>query len=157
MSVKEHSRPKKYINVYTYLKCPELLCQGPILLQASTLGSGPFFDNWRPLKMITNAFYFMLKALYVFEIFNIFFPDVLVKQENSLIKKLNLISKFMTSETERQINTIHILPNTSTGKGNQAMNFGQLIKNKVINTSQKSCRKRGRGTSGQYLSFNIFW
>ena len=106
--------------------------------------------------MITNAFYFMLKALYVFEIFDIFFPDVLVKQENSLIKKLNLISKFMTSKIERKINKIHILPNTSRSKGNQVMNFGQLIKNNVINTSQKSCRKRGRGTSGQHLSFNIF-
>ena len=99
----------------------------------------------------------MLKALYVFEIFDIFFPEVLAKQENSLIKKLNLISKFMTSKIERKINKIHILPNTSRSKGNQVMNFGQLIKNNVINTSQKSCRKRGRGTSGQYLSFNIFW
>ena len=38
-----------------------------------------------------------------------------------------LISKSMTSSTMIQIITIHILPNISRSKENQAMKFGQLI------------------------------
>ena len=33
----------------------------------------------------------------------------------------------MTSQTGKQIITIHVLPNISRSKGNQAMKFGQLI------------------------------
>ena len=33
----------------------------------------------------------------------------------------------MTSQTGKQISTIHVLPNISRSKGNQAMKFGQLI------------------------------
>ena len=33
----------------------------------------------------------------------------------------------MTSKTGQQIFTIHIFPNISRSKGNQAMEFGQLI------------------------------
>ena len=39
----------------------------------------------------------------------------------------------MTSQTEQQIITIHILPNIARNKGNQAMKFGQLIKYNVRN------------------------
>ena len=45
-----------------------------------------------PLEMMENAFYFMLKAFFVLEIFKVFF-EFLVIQKNFL----NLISKFMTS------------------------------------------------------------
>ena len=38
-----------------------------------------------------------------------------------------VISKFMTSQTGKQIITIHILPNISRSKGNQTMKFGHLI------------------------------
>ena len=48
-------------------------------------------------------------------------------------RKLRLISKFMTSQTGQQIITVHILPNTSTSKGNQAMKFVQLIEYNVRN------------------------
>ena len=34
----------------------------------------------------------------------------------------------MMSQTGRQVNTIHILPNISRSKDNQAKKFGQLIK-----------------------------
>ena len=44
--------------------------------------------------------------------------------ENGEIEKLYLISKFMTSETGRQIITTHILPNVSRSEGNQAIKFG---------------------------------
>ena len=42
--------------------------------------------------------------------------------------KTMLISKFMTSKTGQQIIAIHILHNISRSKGNQTMEFGQLIK-----------------------------
>ena len=53
-------------------------------------------------------------------------PEFLVMQESDLIRKLRLISKFMTSQTGSQIITIHILPNISKSEGNQAMKLGRL-------------------------------
>ena len=38
-------------------------------------------------------------------------------------KKLRLISKFMARSTEKQIITIHVLPNIPRSKGNQTMKF----------------------------------
>ena len=49
------------------------------------------------------------------------------------MRKLWLISKFMTSQTKQQIITIHILPNISRRKGNQIMEFGQSIKYNIEN------------------------
>ena len=52
--------------------------------------------------------------------------------------------------------TIHILPNISRIKSNQAMTFGQLIEYSKRNILlQKSCRKWGRETSPRPLF--IFW
>ena len=39
----------------------------------------------------------------------------------------------MTSQPGKQIITMHILPNDSRSKDNQAMKFGQLIKYSVRN------------------------
>ena len=50
-----------------------------------------------------------------------------------MIRKLSLISKFVTSQSGLQIIAIHILPNTSRKKGNQTMKFDQLIKYNVKN------------------------
>ena len=47
-----------------------------------------------PIKMTKNAFHFVLKALFVLEIFRF-----LAMSRNGLIRKLWLISKFMTSQT----------------------------------------------------------
>ena len=48
----------------------------------------------------------------------------------------------MTSQTGKQIITIHILANTLKSNGNQAMKFGDLIKYNVLNIFlQRSCRK----------------
>ena len=43
------------------------------------------------------------------------------------LRKPRLISKLMTLQTEKQINTIHTLPNTSRNKGKQITKFGQFI------------------------------
>ena len=71
-----------------------------------------------------NAFYSVLKAL-VLEVFK-FLSWLFGYVENSLLRKLWLISKFMTSQTGQQIITMHISPNISRSKGNQTMEFGQL-------------------------------
>ena len=50
--------------------------------------------------------------------------------------------KIMTSNTRQQIIMIHVLPNGSRSKANQAMTFGQLRKYSAGNIFlQKSCRK----------------
>ena len=73
-----------------------------------------------------NAFHFMLKV-FLFLRYLHFCPDFLVMQKNGLIRKLSLISKFMTSQSGQQINAMHVLPNISRSKGHQTMKFGQLI------------------------------
>ena len=47
--------------------------------------------------------------------------------KDSWIKKIGLISKFMTSQLGLQAIAIQILPNISRSKGNLSMKFGQLI------------------------------
>ena len=70
------------------------------------------------------------------------------------MKKLRLISKFMTSQTGQQIIPIHILPNISRGKSNQEIKFGQLIEHNMRNNFlQKSCQKSSSGTSARSLFF----
>ena len=49
-------------------------------------------------------------------------------KENSLLKNLRLISKFITSHTVKQITAIHILSNISRSKDNWAMKSRQLSK-----------------------------
>ena len=50
-----------------------------------------------------------------------------------MIRRLRPISKFMTSQTRKQTIAIHIMPNISKRKGNQAMEYGQLIEYNVRN------------------------
>ena len=60
----------------------------------------------------------------------------------------------MTSQPGQQTITVHKLPNISRSKDNQTMKFGQLPEyNKRKIFLQKSCRKRGRGTSSGPLFF----
>ena len=67
-------------------------------------------------------------------------------RKNGLIRKIRLISKFMTSEPGLQTIAIHILPMISQRKGNQAMKFGQLIKyNKRNIFSSKIMQKMRQG------------
>ena len=62
--------------------------------------------------------------------------------EKRLIKKIKLTSNLMTSQTGLQAIAIHILPNISQSKGNQTIEFGQLIEyNKRNIFLQKLCRK----------------
>ena len=85
--------------------------------------------------------------------------------EKRLDKKIKVNSKLYDD-------TMHILSSISRSNGNQAIKFGQLVEHNIGNIFlQKSCRKWGRetscflkklyryklNTSGQHLSFNIFW
>ena len=56
------------------------------------------------------------------------------------MRKLWLISKFITSQTGQQIITMHILPNISRIKGNQTK-FAELIKCNMINHTQNVVEK----------------
>ena len=63
----------------------------------------------------------------------------------------------MASRTEQQIITIHILSNISRTKGNQTMEFAQLIKYNVRNIfPQKSYRKQDKDTSSRAASAQHF-
>ena len=69
------------------------------------------------LKMTKNVFYFTLKAIFVLKIFKCLcwiFGHI----ENGLIKKIRLISKFITSQPGKQTIAIHILSIILRSKGN---------------------------------------
>ena len=68
-----------------------------------------------------NAFYLMLKALFILEIFA-FLP-----RPFGFVKKLDQKAK-----VNFKIYVIHILSNMSRSKVNQTMKFGQLIEDKII-------------------------
>ena len=62
-------------------------------------------------------------------------------------RKIKFISKFLMSPTGKQAIAIHILPNFSRSKDNQAMKFSQLIEFNVKNIFlEKSCTKCGGET-----------
>ena len=48
-------------------------------------------------------------------------------RKNRLIRKIRLISKFITSSPEKKTIALHTLPNISRSKGNQTTIFGQLV------------------------------
>ena len=55
------------------------------------------FSNESLLQVMKSAFYYTVKALFALKILK-FLVDVLAKQKNSLIRKIRLISQFMTSQ-----------------------------------------------------------
>ena len=101
-----------------------------------------------PLKMMKNTFYFIWKALFVLKIFN-FCLDFWSCGKNGLIRKIRLISKFMTSQPGQQTIAIDILNNISRSKDNQAMKFGQLIEY----IDRKLCWKWGKEASSNLSIF----
>ena len=98
--------------------------------------------DWNPLKMMKNAFYFILKALSVLKTF-------WSCRKNGLIRKIRLTSKLMTSQPGLKTIAIHILPNISQSKGNQAKKFGKLIEYNRNIFLKKLCRKWGKETSSR--------
>ena len=73
--------------------------------------------------------------------------------KNGLIRKVKLVSNFMTSQPGKQTITIHILPNISRSKGNQTIKFGQLIEYNMRNIFlKKSYTKCGGETNPRPFS-----
>ena len=77
--------------------------------------------------MMKNAFYFILKALFVLK------KKSLIMKKNILIGKVRLSSRYMTSQLGKQTIAMHILTNIFRSKGNQTMKFGQLIEYNIRN------------------------
>ena len=103
-----------------------------------------YLVDWKPFKNDENAFYFVLKALFVKTFWSC--------GKNDLIRKISLTSKFMTSQPGLQTISIGISDNISQSKGNQTMQFVQLIDyNKRNMFLQKLCRKWGKETSSRPL------
>ena len=65
------------------------------IFKVALSGLRQFLTTESPLKMIKSAFYFTSKALSVLKIFK-FLSSYLVMYQNGLIKKIRLISNFMT-------------------------------------------------------------
>ena len=64
-------------------------------VKAALSGLIQYLATESPLKMMTNAFYFTLKTLFVLKTFR-FCLDFLVMYKNGLVRKIRLISTFMT-------------------------------------------------------------
>ena len=63
----------------------------------------------------------------------------------SLIRKMSLISKYLTSQPGQQTITIHIFSNISRSKGNQTLKFGQAIEYNNKYFSSKIMQKMRQG------------
>ena len=113
-------------------------------VSVSVLIKGPFSGLRqfpKPSEIDKKCFFSCLK-LFLFLRYSHFCLDFLVIQKKGLIRRLRLISKFMTSQTGQLIITIHMLSDIARTEGNQAMKFVKLlIRQNTIIYPQKSCRK----------------
>ena len=101
--------------------------------------------NESPLKVMKNAFYFILKALLVLKIFKFLYWLFGHVKKPGLIRKIQLLSKVMTPQPGYK--QLHILCNISLSKSNLTVKFGQVIEYNEIFFFKESCRKWGRETS----------
>ena len=62
----------------------------------------------------------------------------LVMLKNDLIRKIRLISKFMSSQPGKLTIAIYTLPNFSICKGNETMKFGQLMQYNMIKNQMQT-------------------
>ena len=53
--------------------------------------------------------------------------------KNGLIRKIKLISRFMTLQPGKQTTAMHLLPDIPRSKGNQTMKFSQLMEYNMKN------------------------
>ena len=70
-----------------------------------------------------------------------------------MLRKVRLISKFLTSQSGKQTIVIHLMPNISRSKGNQEITFGQLIEYNMRNIFlEKSYEQCGGETNPKLFS-----
>ena len=108
--------------------------------------------------MMTNIFYFTLKALFVLKIFKFLSSTFghVEKRLDSLISKTYLISKFMAAQHGNQTIAIHTLPYISRIKSNQTVKCGQLIEYDMRNIFlEKSNAKCGGETIPRSFPKNL--
>ena len=93
------------------------------------------------------------QKLFYFSRYLNFCLDFLIMQQNDLIRKINWISNFVTSQPGQQSILKHILTNISRSKGNETMKFFQLIEYNIRNIFlEKSYTKCGGVTSPRLFS-----
>ena len=111
-------------------------------IQKSILGFEVTSDHWRFLKTMKNVFYFMLKALFVLEMFK--FLSWLYGFVKRLHRKakINFEIHDITFWTTNNFNT-YIVQYLIRTKDNQAMKLGKLIKYNVRNISPHTSRRNG--------------
>ena len=109
-----------------------------------TLWSETIFGNSKSSKVMKMRFISPQKLFSLSRYFG-FFLDFLVMQQNGLIRKINFISNFMTSQPGQQRILIHILRNISRSKSNQTMTFGQLIECNTRNIFLENLYKKYYG------------
>ena len=146
--------PIKYwpFKVFAKLRKSPLLIA--YIVDGAVSGLRRFLATHSPWKMMKNAFYFILKALFVvFSLFQDFVLSFCSCRKDVSIGKMGLISKVMASKLvnkKLQYTYCPISPKVKT------MKFGQVIEYEQINISlQKSCRKWG-GTSSRPLLLESF-
>ena len=89
-----------------------------------------------------NAFLFNLESSFCSQDISNFVLTFHSCRKKGLIRRIRLISKFMTPRPAWQTIPIHIVSNISRRKGNKTMKFSQLVEyNKRNVFLQKSCRE----------------
>ena len=103
-------------------------------------------------------FFISPQKLFPFSRYLSFCLEFLVFYQNGLIRKIRLISKFMTSQPGKQTIVIHVLPRILRNKDNQAIKFCQLRKYNMKNISpEKPYTKCGGETSSRTFSEKLKW
>ena len=129
-TIEKYEKRGKYLPILHETRCNSYFFIRPSLSKKF----GFICFNKSPLKIMKNAFYFLLNALFVLKIFK-YLSCICGPLAKRLM--LRLISKFMMLQTGQHIIVIHILPNISRIKGNQTMEFGQLTEHNMRNIIQE--------------------
>ena len=88
-----------------------------------------------------KKFFFHLKSFFCSQDILVLIQHFCHARKSSLIRKIRLTSKFITSQPGLPTIPIHILPNNSQSKNNQTMKFDQLIEHKKSIFLQKLSAK----------------
>ena len=99
------------------------------------------------------------QKLVLFSTYLSFCLDFLVMWQSGFVRKITLISNFKMSQPSYQIVVIHILSNISRSKGNETMQFGQLIecdmRNIFYEKLNTKCNKTSPRPFSEKLEFSI--
>ena len=126
--------------------------------QKHTLRSETIFGNWKPYKSDKKCFLFRFKSSFRSQDISVSVLAFWSCRINGLIKKIRLISNFMTSQPRKQNTSMHIAQ--SLKKSNQTMKFGQLIEYNIRNFYSKIFQKNlveklFTGPKNSKLSFSL--